>query len=147
MKQFGPIVKHLLFENGNAELAITGNSMVPLYKNGDRITIEPLPHNGKLIPGMCCVYVNQNQLILHRVLFTMANIIYTAGDSCYIIEKIDRNHILGTPVTHAPVIKHFLVFSITCLFLPFYRFLTIFKLRSKCIRLLIKERHHNEKSV
>lgn len=147
MKLWGPIVKHLLFENGNKELTITGNSMVPLYKNGDRVTVAPLPHNGKLFPGMCCVYVTQNQLVLHRVLFTMADIVYTSGDSCYIIEKINRKNILGIPVTHAPAIKHILVFSITCLFLPFYNILTIFKLRSKCIRLLLKERHHNEKSV
>jgi hypothetical protein len=145
MKRLGPFVKHILFENGNVELAITGNSMVPLYKNGDILTIVPLPQNGRLLPGMCCVYVSQNQLVLHRILFTIADFVFTAGDSCFLIEKIHKQNILGTPVTHTPHTKHLLVFSITCLFLPFYHFLIIFKLRSKCIHFLLKERHNNEK--
>ena len=67
-------------------ITVAGNSMLPTYKNGDKVKI--LPFNRKIVVGDIVLYAHlKNSLTLHRIY----KIDYDETDCCLYLTKGDNN--------------------------------------------------------
>ncbi len=130
------LVKSLLFEGAAATLPVYGNSMRPLFRHDQVVTVLPLPGT-RLKRGMCCVYFHQNHLIMHRLIHHSKKDTFFIGDNTWWIDKVAPDKIVGyVPVQNHPV-NDMLIIAINFIFYPF-RNSVLFTMRNYSIKLLWK---------
>ncbi len=93
------VAKQLLQENGELVGNTSGNSMLPLFRDGrDRAVIRPLSREPKVNDLLLYRKSTTNEVILHRVIKTKGNLVLR-GDNLYRNEtNISREDILGVMV-------------------------------------------------
>lgn len=81
-----------LAKTGQLKITIEGNSMLPVLKNGDIINVSKIT---TFVPGTVILFVFRNQLVVHRLIKIEGNVLYCKGDNSFVIEKIDRESVIG----------------------------------------------------
>ena len=74
------------------ELAVTGNSMFPSLKAGDRVTVR---REDTYSPGDIVVFRHNGGLTVHRLLWQLDNRVTCKGDNNLFCEEIFTEDILG----------------------------------------------------
>jgi signal peptidase I len=127
-------ISSILFENGPVALKITGNSMYPTFHHNQSIAIRKASLK-EILPGMCCVYLSNGSLILHRILWISKKHLYIAGDANSFIEKIDPEEVIAIPSENQDNFARLIIFIFNLLFLPFYWNSSIFRFRKYFLKL------------
>ena len=131
---YAQLIKDALFEKGQIILPVEGNSMYPSLKANTRVTVRP---SEKLTPGQCCVYLKNNILVIHRVLFSYRCWAYVAGDNNNMIEKIAAETIIGIAEFNESLTIKVALTIINYLFLPLNK-TVFFKFRLRAVHRIFR---------
>lgn len=89
------LVSRLLRQNQKMEIRVSGNSMIPLLKDGEKITILTVD---KVKPGDIVLWARKNGLgvLIHRIIAEYKGLYITKGDNLKTLDyPIEREDILG----------------------------------------------------
>ena len=89
------VVKSFLLKNSVNNLLVKGNSMYPLFTDGERVKIIPLKNS--LIPGRCYIFVCNNSLLIHRLLMIKRDSVYFIGDNSQKIDIVSKEAVIAEP--------------------------------------------------
>ena len=94
------IIKGLIKQH-KCKLSCAGDSMIPLFRPGEIVNIEPLGHQMKI--GDVVLYYTKEGfdylLILHRIHYITKKYVVTKGDNNFAFDvPIEKNSILGMAV-------------------------------------------------
>ena len=83
------------FRKKEFSFRLEGNSMFPIIKNSDKITIAYVPYLN-LKSGDIILFEKENKLILHRIIKKNKSSVITKGDNMVFLDKeINKKDILG----------------------------------------------------
>lgn len=71
----------LLREFGVCVVPVTGTSMEPVLRAGDRVRVESVPFEKIRVGDIALIEASPDTLVLHRVMATLPNGIHTRGDN------------------------------------------------------------------
>ncbi|WP_025725635.1 S24/S26 family peptidase [Acholeplasma granularum] len=82
-----------LEDNKEVEIIVTGNSMLPFYKNGETIVTLKKEDTYKKLDVVLFKY--QNRFVLHRIIKIKNNTYFIKGDGSFRTEVVSKPDILG----------------------------------------------------
>lgn len=87
-------LKIIINKEKKIKVIVNGNSMHPILKNSDLISIKK---KNKYFVGDIIVffYKKDNMYLIHRIVFKKRKFIYVKGDNAYRLEKISSKDIIG----------------------------------------------------
>ena len=147
MKNKIKAIQDFLYSNTLHTYTIGSNSMCPLFVKGQRITAKPI--KGQLQCGKCYIYIDNNELFIHRLYTIRKKHAYFIGDNSQKKEKISMDRILAEPETNQNLFILFLVKGINSIFCSLTTYFpSMATIRIKIIRfLIIFERILHERKV
>ena len=86
------IRRKFLSSGRNLEIVVRGNSMQPLFNDGDRIL---LTYCRSFNLGDVVVFEYDGSILVHRILKIDGSYIYCKGDNCFRLEKTTTSEIIG----------------------------------------------------
>lgn len=144
LANLGNFVKERLTNGGSIEIAVTGNSMFPLFVNKrDLVLLSPVK---KLKKRQICFYQTESgQFLLHRIVKISKEGVYFLGDNRMDIEpplSIDRVYGVVTEYVRRGKRK-----KVNCFFQKCYAFIWCFsiKARPKLLKFLLKIKSKGKK--
>jgi signal peptidase I len=85
-----------LQNNGQARFRVISNSMLPLIRKDDWVTVSTLNTEARIRFGDIVLFRRQQNFIIHRVIKTTADKIITKGDRCLTADaKLAREDVLA----------------------------------------------------
>jgi hypothetical protein len=92
----GAVVAGFLFDQGDRiRLSVRGNSMHPVLKEGQTVSIEKLGAEKKLQPGEVYAFKSGGDLVVHRFVKMSAGRAVFAGDNRAFSEVVEPHDIVG----------------------------------------------------
>jgi len=92
----GYIVGSCLFENAeSATFSILGDSMKPLLKEGQKVSLRPLEKEERLISGNLYAFRRGPNLVLHRLICYRKGSYLFVGDNRMSPELVERCEVVG----------------------------------------------------
>lgn len=90
-------IKDLLNEQREVKIRVTGNSMLPFYKDNQTIVMLKKFNNYQKYDVVLALY--QNKVILHRIIKIKDNYFILRGDGLVTKEKVNINNVFGKVVS------------------------------------------------
>ena len=88
------VVRDVLKSGDRLTVTITGDSMLPALRSGERVSVETVDFS-KIRRGDVVLYDSEGELIAHRVIHLDADICHLRGDWATRIEKIPADQLRG----------------------------------------------------
>jgi hypothetical protein len=87
-------VRDLVYCHPLRQFVASGQSMYPVFRDGQAIRLEPLS-NGQLIPGRCYVYCSAGKPFLHRLARMQGQTAVFIGDGSASYEEVPVDRIVA----------------------------------------------------
>lgn len=137
LSNFGEFVKDRLLSGGSIEIAVTGNSMFPLFVNKrDLVVLSPVK---RLKKRQICFYQTESgQYLLHRIVKINSKGVFFLGDNRMEVEQpLPPDRVYGVVTEYVRRGKRK---KASCFFQKIYAFIWCIsiKARPKILKILLK---------
>lgn len=88
-------VAESLRDGNSVKISVLGMSMIPFYKSGETITLQPINENALKIGNVILAKIRNNHYAVHRIIKINNNTITMLGDGNITPEIVDTNDIFG----------------------------------------------------
>jgi hypothetical protein len=109
------VFKSFVFENGAAQLRISGRSMFPFFKEGQNVLVTPLDRS--LRAGRIYAYIKNNTMVGHRLVRVKNDRAVFLGDGNNRSETVDINSIIGECIVEYSKMKQLFVAIVNFIFI------------------------------
>jgi len=127
-----------VFKAGEAVLPVAGASMLPLIREGERVSIFELGTGERIRAGDVYAFVKNGSVVLHRVFNCKRRMYMAFGDNSLFPEYVKRSEIIARSDVETGRFLRAMLIAVTYLLARRPAFRPLLRLRRKAVQCILK---------